>query len=304
MDDPSKSPELENLGSKPMQMVLANLAYQVLGPTAAYLGDKGQQYTSLAIENIERIFNEAKNKMSEEQQQSGQVPPRLLKTVLNEGALVEDQVAASYLGGVLASSKTGFMRDDRGVAVNAMISRLSVFQLRLHFILYASAHYLFRGMEINDVLNKVKVGQVGLMYFMGVTSEELADNKFNYMSILHHSLLGLDREGLISHWEFLKTDELECTITDSGIELYLWACGKGNEVVDYFYDPAFELPEMTSEDDFTLIPGSNVLIKVEGSDEEVRFNGFDYSREMSRRALICLLENRKTNTSNQSQNLK
>ena len=73
------------------------------------------------------------------------VPPRVLKGIVNEGAFCEDSIAAEYLGGVLASSRGTGSRDDRGVVMNALIGRLSVYQLRTHYILYHIIKDLYDG---------------------------------------------------------------------------------------------------------------------------------------------------------------
>ena len=87
---------------------------------------------------------------------------------LNEGSFTEDEVAACYLGGVLASSKTKEPRDDRGVYFNAQISRLSVFQIRLHYVVYAAFHALYQGVEHrNSDPVSLEIGLEGLLVGMG-----------------------------------------------------------------------------------------------------------------------------------------
>src|SRR5262245_23532301 len=123
-------PDIPESGSLPFATLTSGLIWQLLGPTAKYLGGKVQELTQKSVENLERVFQEALKRLSDDQKDQGKVPPRVLRSVVTEGAFTEDQIAAAYLGGVLASSKSDSDRDDRGVCFNALISRLSVFQLR------------------------------------------------------------------------------------------------------------------------------------------------------------------------------
>ena len=77
---------------------------KLLGPTAEYLGDGLRDYTKRRAENISRIFQKASEKLGNRIETPGEVPPRVLKAVLNEGSFCDDELAAEYFGGVLASS--------------------------------------------------------------------------------------------------------------------------------------------------------------------------------------------------------
>ena len=68
----------------------------------------------------------------------GQVPPKVLKTIINEGAYSNDDVAVEYLGGVLASSTTEVDRDDRGDRLAKLIGNMSAYQLRSHYLIYST----------------------------------------------------------------------------------------------------------------------------------------------------------------------
>ena len=271
---------LKDLGSLPFTTLSAGMLWQVLGPTAKYLGMKGQDLTQKAIDNLERILADAWNKLPADQRDIGEVPPRVLRGIVNEGAFTEDSVAAAYLGGVLASSKANSLRDDRGVAINSLISRLSVFQLRLHYASYMAMHYLFQGTELHipsdfAFMNAVQFGTTGLLLSMGFSSEELHDPEFELQSALTHALYGLNKEELITDWEFSWSDGFHCSPTPIGIEVFLWANGKGRRNLDYFFDRAFEPVDCESEE-ILLIPGRAVTCKLDNGDE-VTVNGFDYA---------------------------
>ena len=78
---------------------------KLLGPTADYLGEGLRDLTQRRVESIGRIFSNASKRLGSRLDKPGQVPPRILKTVINEGSYCEDPVALEYFGGVLASSR-------------------------------------------------------------------------------------------------------------------------------------------------------------------------------------------------------
>jgi hypothetical protein len=72
-----------------------------------------------------------------------------LKEILENGAWCEEELQVEYFGGVLASSRTGISRDDRGAYFTSLISRLSTYQLRSHYIFYHLFKKIFDGEDIN-----------------------------------------------------------------------------------------------------------------------------------------------------------
>ena len=116
---------------------------KLLGPTADYLGEGLRDLTRRRVESIGRILSKASTKLGSQLDEPGQVPPRVLKTVLNEGSYCEDPVALEYFGGVLASSRTERGRDDRGARVAKVVDNLSTYQLRTHYLIYSSIANLF-----------------------------------------------------------------------------------------------------------------------------------------------------------------
>jgi hypothetical protein len=68
--------------------------------------------------------------------QSGQVNPRVLKNVLDEGRFVEDAVATEYFGGLLASSRTEDGKDDSALPMVTLLRSMSADQIRLHYVIY------------------------------------------------------------------------------------------------------------------------------------------------------------------------
>ena len=67
---------------------------KLLGPTADYLGEGLRDLTRRRLESIGRIFSNASAKLGDQLDAPGQVPPRVLRTVMNEGSYCEDPVSA------------------------------------------------------------------------------------------------------------------------------------------------------------------------------------------------------------------
>ena len=122
-----------------------DLIIKLLGPTADYLGGGLRDYTKKGCENISRVFAVAIRTLGPKVEEKGQIPPKVLKEVLNQGYFCEDQLAAEYLGGVLASSRTEVGRDDRGATILGVIGRLSSYQIRCHYLFYSALSSTCKG---------------------------------------------------------------------------------------------------------------------------------------------------------------
>lgn len=217
----------------------AQLAAKVLGPSAEYLGEGIRDVLAKRQTNTKRILENAEKKLGDKVSKPGQVPPRVIKEVIDEGSFCDDEVTLEYFGGVLASSRTDSSRDDRGVAMMKLISRLPTYQLRTHYLLYTAVRYLLSGSEINfgssEDCRKAKTYIPIHTYLngMGLTQNEVS--KINTVQL--HALAGLYREGLISDWrsawkvadlglgDVVSHPGLTFIPTTVGVELFLSAYG-------------------------------------------------------------------------------
>lgn len=271
--------DLTNLGTLPLATVSATMMYQILGPSCKYLGTKGADYSQVMVSNLERMFQEAHKRLGNRNIEEGEVPPRLLKAALDQGAYTEDVVASCYLGGVLASSKSEYSRDDRGVSLNATISRLSTYQIRCHYVLYSCMFDLHQGMSFRTVVdlpevNGLVIGMVGFALGMGITTEEMQDPEFDFYSVVEHTFFGLDREGLIVDWAYGgKQQTVTCCPTALGLELFLWANGAGKRPLGFFYSQDFTPHEI---DEVGLVQGRNVELHDPDTGEAFVVDGYDY----------------------------
>ncbi len=220
---------------------------KLLGPTADYLGTGLKDFTQHRIENIGKVLSNASKKLDSQLEKPGQVPPRILKAVINEASYCEDPLVLEYFGGVLASSRTESGRDDRGVRLAKVVDNLSVYQIRTHYLLYSTIATLFsysgKRFGTSETRRQLQVflpiqGYVDSMMF----SQEEWDNP----QILTHIWHGLFSDDLIEdQWRFGNQEALKkifarapspgivCTPSALGAELFLWAFGYGDSPLEY-----------------------------------------------------------------------
>lgn len=182
------------LGSAPVVL-------KILGPTADYVGNGLQQWTKRRVDNIQQIFDQAEKKLGEDGlNKPGGVPPRVLKEILEAGSYCDDELGAEYFGGILASSKSTVPRDDRGATLAALVGRMSSYQLRCHYLMYAYAQRHLVGSELNLGLEKDRRehGQIFLPWAVWLEGMQFSEDERDRASeIAGHSMVGLLREDLI-----------------------------------------------------------------------------------------------------------
>ena len=237
------------------------LLVKILGPTADYIGDGVKDWTERGVENVSRIFQIANKKIGEKLNQDGGVPPKILKGILDEGQFCDDLLSSEYFGGILASSRSDVSRDDRGTTLIALLSRLSVYQIRAHYIFYFLTKKLFNGRDMELTLARSRSGAetyIPATFFataMALSAKEVSQVN----QILSHIMFGLNREGLIEPYHHFGTAQyIQGIFSEAtsegiiyqpsvlGIELFLWAYGRGDLDVNQFLNPSNE---------FQLIPG-------------------------------------------------
>ena len=232
---------------------------RILGPTADYLGVELKNFVQKRKEQVGRIFLNAEKKLGNKLNNSGQVPPKVLRTILNEGSFSDNDIAVEYFGGVLASSRTEVGRDDRGARMAKMIDNLSAYQLRTHYLIYSTIAEMFSdrgnsfGLSENRGKMQIFVPFLDYLSVMGFSHQELSNGQ-----MLSHIFHGLGADGLIEHgWQFgnqealvafvrngnIPGDGIVCTPSALGVELLLWAFGHGDKELDFALTPDF-LPKI------------------------------------------------------------
>ena len=218
------------LGSK-------DLLLKILGPTADYIGGGLKGAVEKCNVNLNRVFERAKHKLGSRLDEEGAVNPRVLKHVFDDGRFADDDVVVEYYGGLLAGSKSGDGKGDQALPYLAMVQRMSVYQLRLHFLLYYEILHLHQGSRVNLGLgNEVPNLSLVIPHNMFFDALELK-SRAEYEHIMPHSVVGLSHEGLVSNYRYgnLEGQHKELPgAPDNGIllapsflgaELFMWALG-------------------------------------------------------------------------------
>lgn len=225
----------------------APLIHKVLGPTAEYMGGELQMWTERRLRNLGRIFRNASDKLGDESPEQQSVSPRVLARIMDDGSYCEDEVMVEYMGGVLASSRSGTSRDDEGAAMAGQVTRLSTYAVRLHYILYSVARQLFAGSDVNPgsqtrLATLVAYTPWHVVYLAMNPSEDE-----DIQPIIVAAMWSLMGESLTGTWELGGVDDLSEHVrksvpgpgivfapTPNGVRLFMWAQGKGRSLKPFF----------------------------------------------------------------------
>lgn len=219
---------------------------KLLGPTAEYLGSELQEFTKKRIENIGKIFGKAEIKLGGDINKPGQVPPKVLKIIINEGSYCEDRVAVDYFGGILASSRTELGRDDRGGRIAKILDGMSTYQIRTHYIIYSFIRRIFH--DSGYVFNMEDRPNMELFipwdsYILSMQFDKKERDQL--ISIINHSFFGLNSDDLIANFHYGPKEHITKHYDKAegggiivqpsalGAELYLWGYGKGDKELSY-----------------------------------------------------------------------
>lgn len=246
-----------------------DLVVKLLGPTADYLGAEVQHLTQKGVENIKRVFDVAIRKTGVNLDDGKSVPPRILKDILDQGYFCDDELLAEYLGGVLASSRSGVSRDDRGTAFLTLIRRLSSYQLAAHYGFFAAYHELFQGVTVDfrdskDVLDH-GAAFMTLADFVSWLSPSIEEDP---VILLQHIVSGLVREGIILEQCFfgnpLELDK-QCGLNISEDGVLFFPSPVGIQLFSWVHNaPNLRVEEFTSGLQFERVSGVSIprLIRI------------------------------------------
>lgn len=250
----------------------AKIVEKILGPTSDYIGEQLKEWTQKKVANTSKIFKNAEKKLGDKINEEGTVPPKVLKGILEEGAWCEEELQVEYFGGVLASSRSGISRDDRGATFNSIISRLSTYQLRTHYLFYHSTKNYFDGqaMNVGSSTDRSKM-EIFIPISTYVNAMDFAKDELkNIWDLMVHSIWGLNREELIETFQYGGAEDLKSRfpkVSDTGIlfqpstlgiELFMWAYGKGQLPINDFFKTELQF----NNDQNITIEGS-IPVKVE-----------------------------------------
>jgi len=226
---------------------------KLLGPTADYLGTGIRDFTKKRVENIGRIFQKGDERLGEKRETPGSVPPKVLKTVINDGSYNDDSIAVEYFGGVLASSRTEIGRDDRGARMAKLVDGLSTYQLRTHYLIYSNIKEIFSTKKYLFNMNDRPMMEIFFPFpqyeqAMGFSIEEISKSD----ALIRHTFFGLANDGLIENdFQYGSKESISsrfkgatnvgviCSPSALGAELFLWAFGEGDKGLIYIFSKDF-----------------------------------------------------------------
>jgi hypothetical protein len=214
-----------DVGPERSEAAVRTLLAGVLGSTAGAVGAALPSYTEYRLRNVERIA-ECADAKSGPLDKGAIVNLRVAHVVLEDGSYCDDELMASYLGGLLAGSRTLQGRDDRAVAWSRVVTGLSSLQIRAHYLLYREWAARLRiigvyelGVDAGRVQATMEVSSAEFVKLL-VEGSEVGDN-----DALSHSIGGLARGGLLDS-TFRYTETLVRVMPSiAGLELYGWAQG-------------------------------------------------------------------------------
>ncbi len=222
----------------------AQLASRLLGPTADYIGEGIKEFTARRVENVKRIAKYSIRMLGPRLEEPGSVPPRILRAVLDDGSFVDDELTAQYYGGVLASSRVSNARDDSSIVYTSILSRMSTYQIRTHYILYVIAQSVdppqFNAVDPSnwDML-RYRLTLDEYQRAMDLTAEE----EVRLQPLVEQVFFGLSKEGLIDTFEIEagEAQAITFTITIFGVQLFLAAHALSANPVSDFFNPEYRV---------------------------------------------------------------
>ncbi len=234
IDDPKLITDLASLGAA--AWASKELAGKLLGPTFEYIGGEVRNFARKCNINLTDVFQRARRKAEHKLDEPGGVSARVFKDVVDQGAFCDEPLAAEYVAGVLAASRSEDSRDDRGVGYLAVIREMSSYELRLHYLFYWSIKSLLNGKDLS-ALNIEEAPHMRMFLSMQFLRENCCFRGDDHV-ITQQALNGLARHNLIdAMWwggdeNLVRANEPSiqepgyfATPTGFGSELFLWAHG-------------------------------------------------------------------------------
>jgi hypothetical protein len=216
-----------------------DLIAKLLGPSADYMGGEIKGLVEKCNINLNSIFVKACRKAGESLEQDGQVNPRVLKGIVDDGRFCDEDLLKEYYAGILSSSRTTDTSDDIGVSHLAVLKGLSIYQVRLHYLFYTEfyRHYSINPCLLGEQSNR-KNRRIYIPYQVFIDAVKI-ENIQDFDTILTHSITGLVKNDLLGDtWQFGSIDVLKQYFPSvqqpgiilepslPGIELYIWSNGK------------------------------------------------------------------------------
>ena len=241
-DEMSTAALLASAGYTLGQIGVKDLIVAVAKPTMDHFGEV---FRNLILPNykinLEKIIYTAEKKVKDRGiPEDNSVQAGVISEIFRDAAFQQGEMYAEYYGGVLASSQL-FNKNDIGKSICQIITKLSAYDLRFHFILYSCLKGKFKNKTINLGDNgdcgvcRVFISKESFIRSMGFTDEESEYKDIIFSTCLH----SLSREDLIyPEYSYAEKGFMKSRFgvegsgfilgpTETGAALLMWAQGYG-----------------------------------------------------------------------------
>jgi hypothetical protein len=164
-------------------------------------------------------------------------------------------------------------RDDRGAYFASLITRLTTYQLRTHYLFYHSIKYHFDEQKKNIGSGEERNGMQTFVPFSSyISAMDFAPEELGKINdLLGHCVVGLEKEDLIGNsYHIGKAEDLQkrsykdakesgiiFTPTVIGLSLFMWAYGHGQLPNEKFFEKDLIFPN-----DQNIILGPTIATKL------------------------------------------
>ena len=190
---------------------------KLLGPTFDYLGEEIKNLVEKRCKNIGAIFSKATYKIGTNIEEPGEVSPRVLKQIIDEGSFCEDNLTQEYYAGLLAFSRKGINENNEdSIPFFKLVERMSSNQISLHYFIYYTLIKNLVNLKINvfqsQELQNLKIG-FSIISILEIFGEE------NLSSKLSDECTLAMKESLLSSYNFGIDKDIFSHPTESEITL-------------------------------------------------------------------------------------
>lgn len=185
----------------------------------------------------------------------------------------DDEWVIAYLAGALASARTTADQPvDMGARIAALVSAMTVHQLKAHHLFYSLMREQLLGEPVDNLLDRTESAGRSVFIPFTTASRGLGLSWPESESIISHCIYGLRQDHLIGLTNMGSADKLKRGgyIVDEpgmvvfpynvGIDLYMWAHGAGSQGAQGFFDDRLGL-FLHPEDETRPLPSGAVRIR-------------------------------------------
>ena len=267
---------------------LGDMLPLLLGSGNEYVGDSAMTMPERRRSCLEKACRAALKKLGDAVADAASVPPRVVGLWLEQASYCEDDLATEYLAGILACSRTAIFRDDRALRRLALLSRLSLLQIRTHYLFYATLRRLLLarpGAKPADLESSRYRLAVFVPVGPYVRAMALEPAEIRSTATLAGDILtGLGAELLLDGSntgteEYLKRyfdspairgEGIVFAPSLAGVELFLWAFGKNDGTTARYLSPALDCGTNAAP---AAIEGAEMIYSPGPSRKETRGGG-------------------------------